>query len=86
MISIFDEDYFITPLSQFSFSFPNPKLASKEGLLAYGGGLEPNRLLNAYKLEFFHWFNKDDHILCGHQIIDLFYIQMNLKSQNLYLN
>ncbi|NPA27440.1 MAG: leucyl/phenylalanyl-tRNA--protein transferase [Epsilonproteobacteria bacterium] len=63
MASIFDEDYFIPPLSKFSFSFPNPRFASDEGLLAYGGGLEPNRILSAYRKGIFPWFNENDPIL-----------------------
>jgi leucyl/phenylalanyl-tRNA--protein transferase len=63
MASIFDEDFFIVPLSKFSFSFPNPQNASDEGLLAYGGGLEPNRILNAYRKGIFPWFNENDPIL-----------------------
>ena len=63
MSSIFDEDYFIPPLSKFSFSFPNPRFAADEGLLAYGGGLEPNRILSAYRQGIFPWFNEDDPIL-----------------------
>jgi len=61
--SIFDEDYFITPLSKFSFAFPNPREAADEGLLAYGGGLEPNRILTAYRNGIFPWFNEGDPIL-----------------------
>jgi len=63
MSSIFDEDYFIPPLNKFSFTFPNPREASDEGLLAYGGGLEPNRILNAYRHGIFPWFNENDPIL-----------------------
>jgi len=61
--SIFDDDYLIPPLSKFSFNFPNPKFASDEGLLAYGGGLEPNRILTAYRKGIFPWFNENDPIL-----------------------
>jgi len=63
MSSIFDENYFIPPLSKFSFAFPNPRYAADEGLLAYGGGLEPNRILTAYRNGIFPWFNEDDPIL-----------------------
>jgi len=63
MASIFDDDYFVPPLSQFSYVFPNPREAADEGLLAYGGGLEPNRLLSAYRNGIFPWFNKGDPIL-----------------------
>lgn len=63
MSSIFDEDYFITPLSKHSFAFPDPRQAADEGLMAYGGGLEPNRILTAYRKGIFPWFNEDDPIL-----------------------
>jgi leucyl/phenylalanyl-tRNA--protein transferase len=63
MASMFDDDYFITPLSSYSYTFPDPRNASDEGLLAYGGGLEPNRILNAYRRGIFPWFNEGDPIL-----------------------
>ncbi len=63
MSSIFDENYFIPELSKYSFTFPNPRNAAKEGLLAHGGGLEPNRILTAYRNGIFPWFNEDDPIL-----------------------
>ncbi len=63
MESIFDEDRFISPLSRFSHAFPDPRDAGKEGLLAYGGDLEPNRLLSAYRQGIFPWYNPDDPIL-----------------------
>ncbi len=74
MASIFDDNYFITPLSQFSYSFPNPLYASDEGLLAYGGGLEPNRLLNAYKRGIFPWFNRMIYSLVGLQNPRLYFL------------
>ncbi|HGZ70994.1 MAG TPA: leucyl/phenylalanyl-tRNA--protein transferase, partial [Nitratifractor sp.] len=63
MSSIFDEDYYIPELSKYSFVFPNPKDAGSEGLLAFGGGLEPNRILTAYRKGIFPWFNADDPVL-----------------------
>ncbi len=63
MSSIFDEEYFIPPLSKYSFTFPDPRDAGEEGLLAYGGGLEPNRILTAYRNGIFPWYNDDDPIL-----------------------
>ncbi|MEA3456826.1 MAG: leucyl/phenylalanyl-tRNA--protein transferase [Campylobacterota bacterium] len=44
-------------------NFPNPRYASMEGLLAYGGDLSPNRLLTAYRKGIFPWYNADDPIL-----------------------
>lgn len=39
------------------FIFPSPELATDSGLLAIGGGLEPERILKAYKTGIFPWFN-----------------------------
>lgn len=45
------------------YAFPNPLEASKEGLLAWGGDLHPERLLTAYRQGIFPWFNEHDPIL-----------------------
>jgi leucyl/phenylalanyl-tRNA--protein transferase len=45
------------------YSFPDPALASSDGLLAVGGDLAPERLLEAYKWGIFPWYNEDDPIL-----------------------
>lgn len=45
------------------YVFPNPLEASKEGLLAWGGDLQPERLLEAYRRGIFPWFNEHDPIL-----------------------
>lgn len=37
--------------------------ASAEGLVAWGGDLNPNRIMSAYLQGIFPWFNKDDPIL-----------------------
>jgi leucyl/phenylalanyl-tRNA--protein transferase len=37
-------------------AFPDPRLASAEGLLAVGGDLSPKRLLLAYSLGIFPWY------------------------------
>jgi len=64
MASMSDEDnYYIQPLSKDPLSFPDPRLASDEGLLAYGGDLSSERLLFAYKKGIFPWYSKDDPIL-----------------------
>jgi len=44
-------------------SFPDVSLASKEGLLAIGGDLSPERLLLAYQKGIFPWFGEDEEIL-----------------------
>jgi leucyl/phenylalanyl-tRNA--protein transferase len=43
--------------------FPDPQLAEPEGLLAVGGDLSPPRLLLAYTMGIFPWFNEGDPIL-----------------------
>jgi len=46
-----------------SFNFPNPSLADPDGLLAFGGNLEPETLLSAYQQGIFPWFDEDTPIL-----------------------
>jgi len=43
--------------------FPDPRLAEADGLLGVGGDLEPARLLLAYQMGIFPWFNDGDPIL-----------------------
>src|SRR5210317_1667531 len=43
--------------------FPSPYLASKEGLLAIGGDLSPQRLLLAYSNGIFPWYSEGEPIL-----------------------
>jgi leucyl/phenylalanyl-tRNA--protein transferase len=43
--------------------FPAPELAEPGGLLAVGGDLSPRRLLLAYSMGIFPWFNEGDPIL-----------------------
>ncbi|WP_120199735.1 leucyl/phenylalanyl-tRNA--protein transferase [Ichthyenterobacterium magnum] len=43
--------------------FPDVSLASKEGILAFGGDLSPERLLLAYKSGIFPWFEAKEPII-----------------------
>ena len=43
--------------------FPNPHEADSDGLLAVGGDLEPQTLINAYSIGAFPWYNEEDPIL-----------------------
>jgi leucyl/phenylalanyl-tRNA--protein transferase len=43
--------------------FPPPRLAEENGLLAIGGDLSPERLLLAYSLGIFPWYNEGEPIL-----------------------
>ncbi len=45
------------------YTFPPAHLAEKEGLLAIGGDLEPERILTAYKNGIFPWYSEDEPIL-----------------------
>ncbi len=62
----------IFSLSRFNLTFPDPKYASDEGILAYGGDLSPNRIMYGYSQGIFPWYNEDDPIL---------WIKMALGSQ-----
>jgi leucyl/phenylalanyl-tRNA---protein transferase len=44
-------------------SFPNPDLAEKNGLLAIGGDLSPQRLIAAYSRGIFPWYSEGDPLL-----------------------
>ena len=44
-------------------TFPDPRCASEEGLLAWGGDLNSDRLLHAYEQGIFPWFNEGDPVL-----------------------
>jgi leucyl/phenylalanyl-tRNA---protein transferase len=43
--------------------FPNPHFANEDGIVAIGGDLSPERLLLAYRIGLFPWFNEDEPIL-----------------------
>jgi leucyl/phenylalanyl-tRNA--protein transferase len=64
MALISEEDhYYIHPLSKYSLAFPDPRLATDEGLLAYGGDLSSDRLMTGYKKGIFPWYSQGDPIL-----------------------
>ena len=44
-------------------SFPDVSEASEEGLLAVGGDLSVDRLLEAYRLGIFPWFSEEEPVL-----------------------
>jgi leucyl/phenylalanyl-tRNA--protein transferase len=46
-----------------ALTFPPPRLATPEGLLAVGGDLSRERLLLAYRQGIFPWFSDDEPIL-----------------------
>jgi len=60
---ILEEEFYLPQLNKYSFTFPNPREASEEGLLAYGGDLSATRILSAYQRGIFPWYNEGDPIL-----------------------
>ncbi len=53
----------VLPNNMTDIRFPPVELASPEGLLAVGGDLSNERLLQAYRQGIFPWFNEDQPIL-----------------------
>ncbi|MCW8837692.1 MAG: leucyl/phenylalanyl-tRNA--protein transferase [Thiovulaceae bacterium] len=53
----------IPQLSKYSLIFPHPEDANEDGILAWGGDLNPSRLIRAYQNGIFPWYNKDEPIL-----------------------
>ncbi|HLS29918.1 MAG TPA: leucyl/phenylalanyl-tRNA--protein transferase [Flavobacteriaceae bacterium] len=45
------------------YNFPNPAFADEEGLLAVGGDLHPERLLEAYYSGIFPWYGENQPLL-----------------------
>lgn len=53
----------IPKLSHYELTFPHPHDANEDGILAWGGDLNPSRLLRAYQNGIFPWYSKNDPIL-----------------------
>ncbi len=53
----------IPRLNKYTLTFPNPNDANEEGIVAWGGDLNPYRLINAYKNGIFPWYGKNDPII-----------------------
>lgn len=69
--------------------FPNPELAEEDGLLAIGGDLSTERLLQAYANGIFPWYSEDEPILwfSPHERFVLFPERLNIsKSMRKVLN
>lgn len=45
------------------YIFPHPSNADKHGIVAYGGDLNPLRILDAYKSGIFPWFESDQNLM-----------------------
>lgn len=59
--------------------FPNPILSEKNGLLAIGGDLSPDRILLAYTNGIFPWFNPEDEIMWWSSPYRPIYVPGNIK-------
>lgn len=70
-----------------SLRFPHPVHAESSGLLAVGGDLRPERLIEAYKSGIFPWFSEGDPIMWfspdPRLIIDLCGLNVSRKLQKL---
>lgn len=53
----------IPKLSNHNFTFPHPSSANRDGIVAWGGDLNPIRLINAYQNGIFPWYSKNDPII-----------------------
>jgi leucyl/phenylalanyl-tRNA---protein transferase len=64
----------IFQLNNTNTNFPNPAFAEPDGLLAIGGDLSTDRLLEAYRNGIFPWFSEDEPIswFCPHKRCVLF--------------
>jgi len=54
---------YIPQLNKYSLNFPNPRDANEEGIVAWGGDLNPSRLIRAYQNGIFPWYSNQDPIL-----------------------
>ncbi|CAA6812798.1 MAG: Leucyl/phenylalanyl-tRNA--protein transferase (EC [uncultured Sulfurovum sp.] len=62
MSSIYDDEYYLPKLNKVHV-FPSAREAPEEGLVAFGGDLNPNRILQAYKEGIFPWYSPEDPLL-----------------------
>ena len=54
---------YIPRVNKFDFNFPHPDTANEDGIVAWGGDLNPSRVLKAYQSGIFPWYAKDEPIL-----------------------
>lgn len=53
----------IPQLNKYDLTFPHPDNANEDGILAWGGDLNPTRLIRAYQNGIFPWYSKGDPII-----------------------
>jgi len=54
---------YIPQIDKYSLTFPDPRSANEEGIVAWGGDLNPSRLIRAYQNGIFPWYSDQDPIL-----------------------
>ncbi|WP_457745817.1 leucyl/phenylalanyl-tRNA--protein transferase [Sulfurimonas sp.] len=54
---------YLPQLNKHSLIFPNPRDANEDGIVAWGGDLNPSRLIRAYQNGIFPWYSQQDPIL-----------------------
>ena len=54
---------YILQINKFDFNFPHPNSANEDGIVAWGGDMNPTRVLKAYQSGIFPWYAKDEPIL-----------------------
>ena len=50
----------IPQLNKYTLDFPDPRDANEDGIVAWGGDLNPSRLIRAYQKGIFPWFSKEE--------------------------
>ena len=53
----------IPKLLKHELTFPHPNDATEDGIVAWGGDLNPSRLIRAYQNGIFPWYSKNDPII-----------------------
>ncbi|EQB39963.1 hypothetical protein M947_02780 [Sulfurimonas hongkongensis] len=53
----------IPKLNKYTLDFPDARDANEDGIVAWGGDLNPSRLIKAYQNGIFPWYSKDDPII-----------------------
>ncbi|QOP46300.1 leucyl/phenylalanyl-tRNA--protein transferase [Sulfurimonas paralvinellae] len=54
---------YLPQLNKHSLTFPDPRDANEDGIVAWGGDLNPSRLIRAYQNGIFPWYSHQDPIL-----------------------
>lgn len=53
----------IPQLNKYTLEFPHPNSANEDGIVAWGGDLNPSRLIRAYQQGIFPWYGKDEPVI-----------------------